>query len=490
MFQVYNPVPMNNNTELGLSTGKVEILNWYERFNIEVARGRIDPATAQAVERWYNYCKAGASFSFVYDMGLAFYIGMNGEELLTNDRGAITTTRAGADAYYQNPSTGFIEAAAANTPRFESGKFGAALLSERAGTNLCQRSSEVSHAAWTKVTCSATADVAFIEDPANGNTADMITSSGTNWHAAYNTGVAATGRGVASIYAKARYNTEAITLRLTGSSGGPESDQAATLTTGDWQRIQVANTNLPTGNWQVEIQGATAGQNVLVWGVQIEDGRSVASSYMPGSGAVGTRTAGDVHTLTVGSGVVNPMRGSVAFWLYPQWVYNNGRQHSIIRLGTSSDYAVQIVKNSGNNFEVSAKLAGSTQIFHIATNGSFINSQAWNHFAFTWDYEAGSTALYHNGTERSTGSQATEVVQPVTAIQIGDATNGMDGKIDDICVWRNPLSATEVGHIYNLGKAIGYGRNRWDALRVKSHNLKQNSTNLYDWAATFEEIIS
>ena len=181
----------------------------------------------------------------------------------------------------------------------------------------------------------------------------------------------------------------------------------------------------------------------------------------------------------------NGASGSISVWVYAealdqtshssnfQWRYptiiSKGNVH--MSLIVTKDGAVLgfYYNSSASNVE------------NIITANSIITTGNWHHIAWTWN--ASSSKLYVDGTERYSGSYTPYDMNSSgnnTDIYIGhnaSSTAGNNAKwnglIDELAIWRDiELSASDVTSIYNNGKVIdlsksaSYGTDRTGNLKL------------------------
>lgn len=109
-----------------------------------------------------------------------------------------------------------------------------------------------------------------------------------------------------------------------------------------------------------------------------------------------------------------------------------------------ADYLILEVSDGSNEYSV--------------TSTSAFISTGWNHFAFVWDDDtAGNIKLYINGKEESGAIKSGTLTSvgslsnsnPVRFGSESDGGNYFDGKLDDIRIYRYPLTSAQIRLIYN-----------------------------------------
>ena len=146
---------------------------------------------------------------------------------------------------------------------------------------------------------------------------------------------------------------------------------------------------------------------------------------------------------------------SIAFWVKTPIV-------------TTNTTIIDKYEDSGNLRALRVYITSSQEIqLQLSSNGSDNESQkttdanlandTWYHIALT--YSSGTFAAYKNGAALSVDgnfSTVTSVEQNIAPLYIGRAQDGaklpFEGEIDDLVVYEDVLTATEVKRNYNAGK--------------------------------------
>jgi hypothetical protein len=210
----------------------------------------------------------------------------------------ITFTRASTATRVN--ARGLVETLAANMPRFDFDPVTLAcrgLLVEEQRTNLLTYSEQFDHANWgAKINCTVTANAATAPD---GNaTADALTRTATGNHyiaQGYTTTSHANKTFTFSVWVKAGTLTGDVALIIKDNSSTVAGIEIFTPSS-TWQRCSVTGTfgASPAANISVFIDPGndtgSAGDTLLLWGAQLEEGAFV-SSYIPTTSAAATRSA-------------------------------------------------------------------------------------------------------------------------------------------------------------------------------------------------------
>lgn len=282
----------------------------------------------------------------------------------------ITFTRAAATATRVNAS-GLIEAVAADTPRFNYSPVTLAcrgLLVEEARTNFLYPSANLTlYSAGIFVGCSAAqlGDVA----PDGSTTATRITSSSGGGY--FEPARPATSTSpCGSLYVKGVGTTIGKTclIRLV-RDGYAQTLTSGTFTyTGDWQRISFAGTFSAaptTTRLRVDIltSGGAAGEQIIVWGLQLEAGAD-PTSLIPTTSAAVARNP-DIATITGANfsdwwqaskgGVLVRARPGTVSGVRPWVQFDDGTANEIIALrGNTTNPELYIVDGGTPQAQIDA----------------------------------------------------------------------------------------------------------------------------------------
>ena len=190
--------------------------------------------------------------------------------LPTNGDADLAFTRA-SEATRVNQN-GLIETVGVNVPRLDHSDGGCpSLLVEPQSTNLVTYSENFSNAVWVKTDASVTSnsDVA----PDGTTTADTITADANNVTIQqFYTGVIGTDY-TTSFYIKRKTGTGVVSIRSV------ENVTTPITVTNEWTRVSLTTTSTTT-TIRIGINLATSGDEVYVWGAQLEQ-QSYATSYIP-----------------------------------------------------------------------------------------------------------------------------------------------------------------------------------------------------------------
>jgi len=392
------------------------------------------------------------SMDFVYDADGRYTLNGNPRDTLSaflTDAGG-SFTRASIGTYFD--STGTLQTAAANTPRFDYDPVthtAKGILIEENRTNLILYSEQIDNAAWVKgnIVVSANATTS----PSGTTTAELMAANTVNsMHPTNITGITQTSGtvytmsyfakagGISGIYSGIS-SVGAITVNLNtcsmiSSDIGPI--YSVTSVGNGWCRIietYTSNGNLPyfilyNGGLTFAGDGISG---VYIWGFQIEQG-SFATSYIPTTTAAATR-ASDSLSIPVGS-----------------WYSPSSSWASVFQTNTQSTQST--IEGSGP-CSTSASLPKLTKILQTVSLtrpcvGSIVSqsiSPATSNSVIkaAFSYDTTSSSLSTNGLTAAAGSAAGS--GPPTVYKIGGAEDGIsefiNGYIQKIKYY--PLRATD-----------------------------------------------
>jgi hypothetical protein len=123
----------------------------------------------------------------------------------------------------------------------------------------------------------------------------------------------------------------------------------------------------------------------------------------------------------------------------------------IARYGTNREFAIYNYQTT-NGFIANLYYNGNNGNAITITAGDYLTNNTWHHIAYTAD---GSTQpkLYIDGVQRGTAQSSNNTYYTSTeSLDIGGNTSlnrYLNGKIDDVRIYSDALSSTEVGYLYN-----------------------------------------
>ena len=353
-----------------------------------------------------------------------------------------TFTRNSIGTYFD--STGTLQTATANTPRFDYDPIthtAKGLLLEESRTNLLQKSQEIDDVYWTKTNVSISANTST--SPDSTTTMDkIIPSSGNFEHLIYRTFSISSAHSYSVIVKPAGYNF--VQLYGGGSSGASRFSAVINLTSGSIDTYDNLSPNqiriISLGNNAYRIcidnfTGFTSGtaffgvapvpsgglprngnldvvyigdntSGIYAWGMQAEQG-SFATSYIPTTTAAVTRAA---DILSIPYGFL-----SAGTWTSRFMTSNESSQLSIFGTAPAGNQFPKLAK-SGQTLKIVRPNVGD-----IATNS--ISPAAGNSdIKAAFSYNSTGTSLVGNGGSVTTGGGGG--TSPATSITIGVREDG------------------------------------------------------------------
>jgi len=176
----------------------------------------------------------------------------------------------------------------------------------------------------------------------------------------------------------------------------------------------------------------------------------------------------------------NGASGSISVWVYAETLNQTNHDGTDWRYPTiiskSNVHLSLIVDKDG---AVLGFYNDGSAVYNIKTADSIVSTGSWHHIAWTWN--ASTSKLYVNGTERYSGSYTPYNMASGgnnTDVYIGQNASSnsgnyakWDGLIDEIAVWRDAeLSASDVAKIaskpVDLSKASKYATDRTSNLKL------------------------
>jgi len=337
--------------------------------------------------------------------------------------GVVTATFTRSSVAYKLDGT----QVSTETPRYETGKFGQAVMVEEGTTNVLYRSQEFKNTSWVKtnnpiITANST------NSPDGSLTADTVEDDSINsfkaisqWQNIPNDSTSWTG----SIYIKKDNNTSRFPLLQVKLSGGNVVNPCMMVNTstgetimaygvgtgkseliGDYWRFSLTAVNNSSGNNIAEIDvypavgntwgvyNAAATGSCVIWGAQLEN-KEYSTTYMKTEGASETRSS---ETLTVPTaGIFNKGNWAVELVYIPKNTLNtiNNRVLWIAYMNSTNYYALftdpdgyiklYVISNgvaktiqttftisAGNSYTIAA--SGDGNVIRLCVNGAQIGT--------------------------------------------------------------------------------------------------------------------
>ena len=273
----------------------------------------------------------------------------------------ITATRAGTATY--TDVNGNIATAPANTVRVDYVDSVPMILVEPSATNLLPYSEDFSQSAWSKnnVTLSS-----GFSAPDGSMNASKLEANATDSSLQYTFTVTSGTTYSVSFYLKTISGSLETAIGL-GSPGFPQNEGEGgryknITVTDEWQRFTLTSTadaNAATGISFGGFSSFSTGEEVYIWGAQLETG--VATSLIPTSGSTVTRAADDlVISGSDFSGFFNGSEGTTYMEAVPN---SSSNAPTFFEYFDASDASNQIM---------GSYISGSTISYYVKTNGSFV----------------------------------------------------------------------------------------------------------------------
>ncbi|MGB9791517.1 MAG: phage tail spike protein [Thermacetogeniaceae bacterium] len=348
---------------------------------------------------------------------------------------------------------------AANSPRYEAGRFAQAIMIEEGTTNLLTNPSfegtYVSGLApnWAAyATGSATGSYAESTDALAGSKAQRITRTGgaasDRWGIRQTSSAINATNATISVYIKVLSFTPSAVVRLYGDfTGGPYGvGQIHTITSDDvgkWIRLQGTATvdSTDTCTLFIWIEGANA--DILVDCAQVE-AKPYATSFIDS-----TRSP---ETLTIPTaGVLNPQEGTVECWVKtPSNMTATSRIIFDTRVSGNNNALVGYWNTYGNL----RMIVGTGTSYYTITGVTTLQPDTWYYVAFRWS--ATGTAILLNGNVEAS-STTSPGLSFGSSFRIGSNYLGgeyIDSLIDDLRISSRARTDAEIAAAYSSGKAL------------------------------------
>ena len=182
---------------------------------------------------------------------------------------------------------------------------------------------------------------------------------------------------------------------------------------------------------------------IYIWGAQFEE-QSYATSYIPTSGSTVTRNA-DVCNNAGSSDLINSTEG--VLYAEIKALSNDATRRDItISNGTTSNRVMLRYDNASNRVQAFIQVGG-------ATNGN-MNSIAYtitNFLKIAYKWKAGDFALWINGTEVGTSTDATSFsADTLTEVNFDRGENNAEffyGNVKSVAVFKEALTDEELAKI-------------------------------------------
>jgi hypothetical protein len=208
---------------------------------------------------------------------------------------------------------------------------------------------------------------------------------------------------------------------------------------------------------------STTGKRVIVDGVQLESGKSWPASFFA---AAGTQRSGEWVDIPATPQTYNPSRGTVAFWLKPQWIgevdsgmaffsaFENPNRgwHDQKSVFLIQAYVNPKEKDWHNSIIISMKDKFGREMEYRIPLGEKFRANEWFHCAVTWDIIPGResvSTLYINAQKNAEKHFLSDGMQQPACVFMGYAAGAYaDALMDEFYIFSRPLTEEEVCELY------------------------------------------
>lgn len=179
---------------------------------------------------------------------------------------------------------------------------------------------------------------------------------------------------------------------------------------------------------------------------------------------------------------------TVCMWHYPHSAWESAlfsKENGATGNGFDFRYT------SGNKYQFYSSGSGATRRIQVLTNNTF-STGTWRHVCFVYDGSQSATGIliYVNGSSQAFTTQFNTSSEDWTVannFKIGawdNLTTYTRSKIDEITIWNDNLTSTEIGQLYNGGTVISptsFGF--WATKNISYYrmgDLTDSTTTIYD----------
>jgi hypothetical protein len=325
---------------------------------------------------------------------------------------------------------GLVEDVLDNVPRIDYTGGGCPhILAEPQRTNLLPYSSDFSQNAWAKTRC--TIDSGGHTSPSGESNAFKMTA--TDDDARLQDGSAAAG----IVYTQSIYVKSATGSDVSGQIDFTGADIQTFTATSEWQRVDTTLTNMVKSGI-VRVRITNSGDELYVWGAQVEAG-SYVTSYIPTSGSTVTRNQ-DIFTRDGIGSLINSTEGVLFVEmaaLYDDLTYrvislnkdNSNNECVRLRYNPVSNQVSGLIRdNSSASANITHTLSDTTQFHKIA-----------------YKYKSGDSSLWIDGIEVGTSTN-TFTLDSLNNLNFNQGTNSdiFFGKVKQLQVYKTALTDTQL----------------------------------------------
>jgi hypothetical protein len=240
-----------------------------------------------------------------------------------------------------------------------------------------------------------------------------------------------------SFYIKRILGTGVVNLRAVENASTPIS------ITNEWTRVSLTVTSTST-IIRIGVQLATSGDQVAIWGAQLEVG-SNATSYIPTVASSVTRNA-DVISKTGISDLIGQTEGTVL--LNAKILPSTSANLQIIRVDDTTDNnRIRIITNTNQRLRFIFQLNGNV-IQYDFTNST--NYTSLTDLKIAIAYKSGNIAIYINGVQANISSNTLTFSNTLSRFILGNGTGALSEYIDLAVLWKTRLSNAELQQLTTL----------------------------------------
>ena len=323
------------------------------------------------------------------------------------------------------------------------------LLVEPQRTNLVTYSEDFSQSFWTK--SSVTLTTGFVAPDGTTNASKLV-STGADGSMQNSYTVSSGTTYTISVYLKTVSGTLDTTIGL-GSPGFPQNEGTGgryknITVTNEWQRYSLTSTadsSAASGVGFGGFSGFSTGEEVLIWGIQLEEG-SYATSYIKTQGSTVTRNQ-DEYTKTGISDKINSEEGVLFAEVA---VLSDDSTLKSITLSDSSTANRVIINysNASNRLTADVRLGGVGQAFMQTFSYTITNF-----LKIALKYKENDFALWVNGTEVATDtSGSTFTANTLNRLGFDNGGSGelLFSKVRQVQVFKTALSDSELATLTTI----------------------------------------
>ena len=266
-------------------------------------------------------------------------------------------------------------------------------LIETVPKNLLPYSVDYSQANWIKTTVTLTSN--FATAPDGTTTASKIVATGSDSLLQDIINITSGITYTFSVYLKTTSGTLNTNISL-GSPAFPdtEGDGGRTkqiIVTNTWQRFTITSTADATADSGISVGGFSSfstGEEVLVWGAQLEAG-SYPTSYIPTVASTVTRNA-DVISKTGISSLIGQTEGT---WYYEGIINNTNSEFQILTSERNVSNTIAITRQTLNRVRARIWSNSTLSIDIVSGSNVFLNTKS----KIALSYVSGNVNLFYNG---------------------------------------------------------------------------------------------